>query len=107
MEYAHVWGPHTHWFWIIPFLFMILMIFFATRMARRADAWRSGVGPNGRGRFGCWGPGYGPMARWWSETPFQILDRRYASGEITKEQHEQMRSDLETNPSNPGSGEES
>jgi len=47
------------------------------------------------------------MAYRWSETPFQILDRRYARGEITKEQHEQMRSDLETSPSNSGSGEES
>jgi len=106
MEYAHVWGPHTHWFWIIPFLFMILMIFFATRMARRADAWRSGVGPHGRGRFGCWDPGCGPMARWWSETPMQILDRRYANGEITKEQYEEMRHDFESNPPNSGSGDE-
>jgi len=47
------------------------------------------------------------MAYRWSETPFQILDRRYASGEITKEQYEQMRSDLETSPSNSESGEES
>ena len=47
------------------------------------------------------------MAYRWSETPFQILDRRYAGGEITKEQHEQMRSDLETGPSNSESGEES
>ena len=106
MEYAHVWGPHTHWFWIIPFLFMILMIFFATRMARRADAWRCGAGRVGPGRFGCWDPGCGPMARWWSETPMQILDRRYANGEITKEQYEEMRHDFESSPPNSGSGDE-
>lgn len=107
MEYTHVWGTHTHWFWIIPFLFMILMFVFATRMARRSGTWRCGVGRVGGGRFGCWEPGQGPMAYRWSETPFQILDRRYASGEITKEQHEQIRSDLETSPSNSESGEES
>ncbi len=107
MEYTHVWGPHTHWLWIIPFLLMILMIVFATRMARRSGTWRCGVGRIGRGRFGCWEPGQGPMAYRWSETPFQILDRRYASGEITKEQYERMRSDLETSPSNSESGAES
>ena len=30
MEHAHCWGPHLHWFWFIPFLFMILM--FVTTM---------------------------------------------------------------------------
>jgi len=30
-----------------------------------------------------------------SESARDILDRRYASGEITKEQYEQMRHDLE------------
>jgi putative membrane protein len=107
MEYTHLWGPNTHWFWIIPFLFMILMIVFATRMARRTDAWPCGVGRIGRGRFGYWEPGQGPMARWWSEAPCQILDRCYASGEITKEQYEQMRHDFESSPSHSGSGNES
>ena len=107
MEYTHLWGPHTHWFWIIPFLVMILMIVFATRMARRTGAWRCGVGRFGRGRFSCWVPGQGPMAYRWSETPFQILDRRYASGEITKQQYEQMRHDFESSPSHSGLGDES
>ena len=107
MEYTHFWGTHTHWFWIIPFLFMILMIVFATRMARRAGAWGCGVGRVGRGRFGCWEPGLGPMAYRWSETPFQILDRRYANGEITKQQYEEMRHDFEPSPSHSGLGDES
>jgi len=47
------------------------------------------------------------MAYRWSETPLQILDRRFASGEITKEQHEQMRSDFETGPSNSESAVDS
>jgi uncharacterized membrane protein len=29
------------------------------------------------------------------ETPSQILERRYASGDITKEQYEQMRRDID------------
>ncbi len=105
MEYAHVWGPHTHWFWIIPFLLMVLMIFYATRMARRPDAWRCGNGRVSHSRFGCWGPGYRPMARRWSETPMQILNRRYASGEITKEQYKEMRQDFESSPPDSGSGD--
>jgi hypothetical protein len=47
------------------------------------------------------------MAYWWSETPFQILDRRYASGEITKQQYEEMRHDFEPSPSHSGLGDES
>jgi len=31
------------------------------------------------------------MAQRWPAAPGQILDRRYARGEITQEQHEQMR----------------
>lgn len=37
------------------------------------------------------GPASGRPSR---ETPLEILDRRYASGELTREQHEQMRRDL-------------
>ena len=37
------------------------------------------------------GPASGGPSR---ETPLEILDRRYASGELTKEQFEQMRQDL-------------
>lgn len=39
---------------------------------------------------GCCGP-----MRWTCESPRDILDRRYASGELTKEQYEAMRRDLE------------
>jgi len=31
----------------------------------------------------------------WHETPLNLLKRRYASGQITREQYEQMRKDLE------------
>jgi putative membrane protein len=31
----------------------------------------------------------------WHDTPLNLLKRRYASGQITREQYEQMRKDLE------------
>ena len=107
MEYTHVIGAHWHWGWIVPFLFMILMIILASRMCRRRGAWRRGAGYSGRGRFGCCQPGQNPMGHPWHETPSRIVDRRYASGEITKEQYEQMKHDLESSPSHAGSGNES
>ncbi len=95
MDCTYWWGPGFHGFWIIPLVFMILMMAFAAFMAWRMAHWRSGEGPNyGWGPFVGWGPGHGPMERW-SETSRQILDRRYASGEITKEQYEQMKRDIE------------
>ena len=99
MDCAQWWGPVFHGFWIIPLIFMILMFVFAAFMIRRMGDWRSGHGhQHGWGPFGAWDPGQGPMARW-SETPRQILDRRYASGEITKDQYEQIKGDIE--PSQP------
>ena len=74
MEYTHAFGPHWHWSWIVPFLFMILMFVFASRMCRRMGAWRCSAGHTGRGRFGCCGPGQGSTPDRWSETPDQILD---------------------------------
>lgn len=95
MEHAYFWSPHLHWFWIIPFLFMILMLVFALRAFRRAANWRRGTGRLTGWQFlDCCIPGQRQMERWWTEPPGQILDQRYASGEITKEQYEQMKSDL-------------
>jgi putative membrane protein len=31
----------------------------------------------------------------WHETPLDVLKRRYAAGQVTREQYEQMRADLE------------
>jgi len=96
-----------HWFWIMPLLFMLLMIVFATVMARRARSWRCGMGRTWPGRF-CRGQlGHRWAARGWSEAPGRILDRRYAGGEITKEQYEQMRRDIELDPRNSGPEDES
>lgn len=100
MDCTQWWGPGFHGLWIFPLIFMILMVVFAVFMIRRAGSWSSGHGQNhGWGPFGWWGPGHGPMGRW-SETPREILDRRYASGELTKEQYEQMKRDIGPSPSN-------
>jgi putative membrane protein len=97
MEFAHWWGPHWHWFWIVPVLFMILMIVCAARMFRRAGKWRRDPGlRTGWMSLGWCKPGQNSMARRWAETPRNILDRRYASGEITKERYEQMKCDIES-----------
>ena len=95
MEYTHFFGPHWHWFWIVPLLFMVLMFVCAARMCRRMGAWRCGTVYPGRGRFGCCVPDQGSISKRWSGTPGQILDRRYAIGEITKEQYDQIRNELE------------
>lgn len=57
MEFTHSLAPHWHWFWIVPFLVMILMCVLATLMCRGLRGWRCGGGHVGRGRMGCCGPG--------------------------------------------------
>ncbi len=96
MYCTECWGSHWHWFGIMPFLFMVLMFVFVAAMIRRSRSWRwSPGGRAGWPAFGCWGSGQDSMSRWRSETAHQILDRRYANGEITKEQYEQMKLDIE------------
>ena len=102
MGCMHWMGPHHHGLWILPFLFVVLLLVIAVSHARRAGLRRRGGERIGGWRFGCWAPGRSPGGRWGAETPLEILDRRYASGEITREEHEQMRRDLEA-PS-PGTG---
>ena len=88
MEHTLCWGPHFHWFWIIPFLFMVLMFGACFRMLWRTGNWRWRSGHRARWQpFWCYDLG--------QEPPDQILDRRYASGEITKEQYEQMKRDIQ------------
>jgi len=105
MEYTHWWGPH--WFWIVPFLFMILMIVCATRMMRCAAGWRRVRGQRtGWMPLGWCKPGKDSVAYRWVETPREILDRRYANGEITKEQYEQMKRDIESSSRSRSSGQQ-
>ena len=96
MYCTECWGSHWNGFGIMPFLFMILMFVFVAAMIRGSRTWRWSSGsPAGWPRFGCWGVGRDQMSRWGSATAHQILGRRYASGEITKEQYEQMKLDIE------------
>lgn len=69
------WGPFP-WMWIFPLLFLVVMLLFLFR----------GVGWPGCG---------GRRTRDREESAREILDRRYARGELTREQYQQMKKDLE------------
>ncbi len=77
------WGPTFNMFWIFPLLCLIFMVAMMFMMFRRGGGCmpmgRRDTSPNG--------------AR---ETLRQILDRRLASGQITREQYDSIRRDLET-----------
>ncbi len=71
-------GPGMGWMWMFPLLFFLLMI------AMMGFFWRRGF------RL----PWCGMMGDHSHETPRQILDRRFASGEVTKEQYDEIRRSL-------------
>ncbi len=80
-DYGEGWEPMMHWgyggiFMGVPFLILAMVII--------AVIWwlAKGCRPGSRGQT----PG---------ETPLEILRRRYAAGEITKDQFESMRKDLD------------
>lgn len=83
VEHVHFWGGY---WWLIPLtimLFMMIMCFFGMRRW----FWSTGSDDTMRG---CWFP------RWdRSESALEILDRRYARGEIDKGEYEQKRKDIE------------
>jgi putative membrane protein len=81
VPYYHYAGPF--FFFPFGFLFFVLIAFFVVRSL----FWGWGWGWRGRGGYrGGWG--YGGDAK-------EILRRRYARGEITKEQFDQMKKDLD------------
>lgn len=62
------------WMWIFPVLFLIICVLFLSRMM---------------GGWSMWGDRKSP------ESAREILDRRYARGEISREVYAQMKKDLE------------
>jgi len=83
MDPGYWWGQGWSWFWIFPLLCMIFMAMMMLTMFRRGTCMpmrRGPAVPPNEGR----------------ETARQILDRRLASGEITRTQHEQLRRDIDS-----------
>lgn len=88
MEPHMWWEGGFRWMWIFPFTFMVVMILLVVACVfgffRRPSWWGSSCpicGGNVRGSHE-------------QDTGRQILDRRYASGEICKDQYEGMKEDL-------------
>ncbi|MBN6742975.1 SHOCT domain-containing protein [Acidithiobacillus sp. MC6.1] len=74
--WAH--GP-WEWFplmWIFPLIFLVVMLLFLFR---------------GGGGFMCGGQ----QTQKREETARELLDRRYARGEVSREEYQQMKKDLE------------
>jgi len=80
MEPSYWWWHGFGFMWIFPLLFLIVMILFLFRGAPSCF-WHTGRREDRREDR--------------RESPREILDRRYASGEITKDQYEEMKRTLE------------
>ena len=78
------WVPQFSMFWIFPLLCLIFMVAMMFMMFRGGGCGFMPFGHRARSRTGNE-----------RETPTQILDRRYASGDITKQQYDQMKRDME------------
>ena len=73
---AHWWWLHVAgWMWIFPLSFMAVCLFFLIVYLCRGPHWFYGRGDR----------------HLLHEAAREILDRRYASGEINKEQYEEMK----------------
>ena len=70
------WYPHMFsWMWIFPASFLIVCLFFLFAFIARGPRWFNGR--KDRRELG--------------EAAREILDRRYAGGEITRAQYEEMK----------------
>lgn len=77
------WMWHWGGMWIFPMIMFVVMI---VCMFVFFGRWRC--------RTPWWGPGGYHREDRESETALEILKKRYAKGEITKEEFEQMRKDI-------------
>ena len=84
----HGWGMYMHWLWSIPLIFIVAMAISVLFLFWRA-------GPRYMHPLSGWHLPHMPHLPSGHETAQQILDRRYASGEITKEQHQEMKQYLQ------------
>ena len=69
--WLHAWG----WMWVFPLSFLAACLFFLIVYIARGPRWFQGRADRAV----------------LHEAAREILDRRYASGEITREQYEEMR----------------
>lgn len=74
MDPTYWWGHGFGFMWIIPLIFFIVFLFFM------------------RGMFGQWPSGGGNSSR--PESAHEILDKRFARGEISKEEYQEMKKTL-------------
>lgn len=80
-------GPEYFWgggMWIMPFVFfpiMLLIMYLVFGRGGFRPPWQGRQEPGSKDRQG-------------SESPLDILKTRYAKGEITKEEFEQMKKDI-------------
>ena len=77
-----IWMPHFTVGWILPLLCLIFMVAMMIMMFRRGGCMPFGGGDRGPIRND-------------GETARRILDQRYASGQIGKEQYAEIRRDLD------------
>jgi putative membrane protein len=73
---SHWWLPHLIWWmWVFPLSFLIICLVFLITYIARGPHWFCGHSER----------------HLLHEAAREILDRRYASGEITREQYEEMK----------------
>lgn len=78
MDPTQWWGHGFGFMWLFPILFFVVFVFFMRGMC-------------GRGATGCGSHRDNASPR---ESAHEILDKRFAKGEITKEEYEAMKETL-------------